>query len=336
MSELKPDVSSSSQIGVLLREARCRLGEDLQSAADALRIRPIYLQAIEDGRFGDLPGAVYAAGFVRSYADHLGLDGKEVVRRFKNEIADGLAKRSSLVFPSPVSEGRLPGIPMMLLGLLLAAAAYGGWYYLSSDKLRVAELVTPAPESVKPQVAEPPVAPAPPPVDSVVMPPEPAPPPTERTDMVPPADGEGDDVTPALPATSAAGNIERAPPPATKTKEEPPAAAPTVPAVPEDVGTAFVGRVYGQVNSGSRVTLRAIEDAWIQIREPNGDLLLARLLAKGDSYRVPDRPGLSLVTGNAGGLEVLVDGKAAPRLGQVGIVRRDVVLDADALMGAAR
>jgi len=63
---------------------------------------------------------------------------------------------------------------------------------------------------------------------------------------------------------------------------------------------------------------------------------LTRLLRAGDSYRVPDQPGLVLLTGNAGALEILVDGEVVPDLGEAGKVRRNVTLDPDLLrQGAA-
>ena len=58
---------------------------------------------------------------------------------------------------------------------------------------------------------------------------------------------------------------------------------------------------------------------------------MTRLLRRGESYDVPARPGLTLLTGNAGGLEITVDGKAIPALGPVGAVRRHVALDAEKL-----
>ncbi len=52
-----------------------------------------------------------------------------------------------------------------------------------------------------------------------------------------------------------------------------------------------------------------------------------RIFRPGDVYLVPNRPGLTLMTGNAGGLEVIVDGKMIAPLGPEGAVRRDIVLD---------
>ena len=54
------------------------------------------------------------------------------------------------------------------------------------------------------------------------------------------------------------------------------------------------------------------------------------MLKAGETYRVP-RSGLILRTGNAGALEVMVDGKPAPALGTLGTLRRNVTLEPDAL-----
>jgi cytoskeleton protein RodZ len=78
--------------------------------------------------------------------------------------------------------------------------------------------------------------------------------------------------------------------------------------------------------------LRAKSDSWVEVRDPQSNsLLVARLLRAGDVYNVPDKPGLRLVTGNAGGLVVLVDGASAPPLGKEGAVRRGIALDPDTL-----
>lgn len=80
--------------------------------------------------------------------------------------------------------------------------------------------------------------------------------------------------------------------------------------------------------------LNATDEVWLQIREGE-NALVTRILRKGDTYRVPNRSGLTLLTGNAGALEILVDGKPAPTLGPLGAVRRDVALDPQALLSGA-
>ena len=69
----------------------------------------------------------------------------------------------------------------------------------------------------------------------------------------------------------------------------------------------------------------------MQVRDNDGNVIWTRILRAGDSYRVPNRSGLTLLTGNAGALEVRVDGKAAPPLGAEGAVRRNIVLDPEKL-----
>ena len=98
-----PIAAPRDRVGYLLRMTREQRGQDLESVARALRIRHPYLVAIEEGRYRDLPGAPYASGFVRSYAEFLGLDATEILRRFREE-SGGLGGRTELVFPAPVSE----------------------------------------------------------------------------------------------------------------------------------------------------------------------------------------------------------------------------------------
>ena len=59
--------------GAMLRQQREALGLDLTDVAAALRIKPAYLEALEAGRPEELPGAVDAIGFIRAFADYLGL-----------------------------------------------------------------------------------------------------------------------------------------------------------------------------------------------------------------------------------------------------------------------
>jgi len=85
-NEEQQDVrENSGGVGALLKASRLRIGDDLRFVAETLHIRFIYLEAIEAGRYDDLPGVAYAIGFIRSYADYLGLDSDEVVRRYKAE-----------------------------------------------------------------------------------------------------------------------------------------------------------------------------------------------------------------------------------------------------------
>jgi len=79
--------------------------------------------------------------------------------------------------------------------------------------------------------------------------------------------------------------------------------------------------------SATRISIRALSDCWIQVRASDQSIVFSRVLKSGEIYKVPSRTGLSLRTGNAGALEIAVDGKTAPTIGGIGTLRRDVALD---------
>ena len=77
------------EIGTSLREARARRSIDLAQAEQATKIRARYLRALEDERFEQLPSPTYVKGFLRTYADYLGLDGQLYVDEFNSRFVAG-------------------------------------------------------------------------------------------------------------------------------------------------------------------------------------------------------------------------------------------------------
>lgn len=138
------EVTRQGEVGRLLRETRETMGVDLRAASDALCIRFAHLSAIEEGRYGDLPGPAYAVGFVRTYADYLRLDGEEIVRRFKEESA--IEPQNDLAFPTPVNEGGLPSGALLLAAVLLAGGVYGAWHFTVGGDRSVVEMIQDVPE----------------------------------------------------------------------------------------------------------------------------------------------------------------------------------------------
>ena len=76
-------------IGSSLREARLRQELDFPELEERTKIRPKYLRALEDERFDILPGADVRQGFLRSYAEALGLDGQPFVDEYNSRFAVG-------------------------------------------------------------------------------------------------------------------------------------------------------------------------------------------------------------------------------------------------------
>jgi cytoskeleton protein RodZ len=380
-----------------------------------LNIRYVYLQAIEDGEFNKLPGNAYAIGFLRSYAEYLGLDSGDLVTRFKAEVA-GLASQTQLVFPTPVPEGKVPGAALILVSVLFFGLAYGAWSFFSKEDGQVADLVPSVPARLQDLLAEEQagvnVAPTEPmsdaetgsaetalpdlsaaevepgaevgpatelepggevtssepdavepatlattpfetaPIESDAVPagsngaePETAGGATASADPTQPVETtapseSSDDIPVAAPAPEAGPAQQAAAPPALETPPATIATAPepqAIPAAPSTGETAvssgpLEAQVYGRGNVGTRIILRATQDSWVQVRDRNEDLLFTRVLRAGDSYQVPNQSGLTLLTGNAGGLEVEVDGTALGALGPVGTVRRNVALEPAGLL----
>jgi len=94
---------------------------------------------------------------------------------------------------------------------------------------------------------------------------------------------------------------------------------------------AATGQVHEPANTDARVVLRALDHSWIQITSLGGDYLRSRTLERGDVFLVPNRTDLELWTGNAGGIEVVLDGAVLAPLGEAGAVVREVPLDPPSL-----
>jgi hypothetical protein len=77
------------EIGNSLREARVRRGIDFAQAELATKIRGKYLRALEEEQFDVLPAETYVKGFLRTYAEYLGLDGQLYVDEFNSRFVSG-------------------------------------------------------------------------------------------------------------------------------------------------------------------------------------------------------------------------------------------------------
>jgi hypothetical protein len=77
------------EIGTSLREARQRRHVDFADAEHATKIRSKYLRALEDERFELLPSHTYVKGFLRTYAEYLGLDGQMYVDEYNSRYVIG-------------------------------------------------------------------------------------------------------------------------------------------------------------------------------------------------------------------------------------------------------
>ncbi|HTJ90385.1 MAG TPA: helix-turn-helix domain-containing protein [Acidocella sp.] len=329
-----PPATGAAQVGAALREVRERLGWKLDDVAEALRIRLPYLEAIERGDLAALPGPAYQTGFVRSYAQMLGLDPEEILRRFRAEGL-GRAPKAQLAFPAPVPDRGVPSGAIALVGVVVVLVGYGLWYHFTAHERHLALTVPSVPaELARLAVPRKPPA-APPPKPAAVSAPAPAT--VTASATTPPASSATTppESTPAATATTAAPSAATVP-------ANPSSPAATTPAAPAAMASAPAAPAANQPpappppdTAVQGEAILATADSWIQVRDATGTILFSKVLRAGQSWPVPQEAGLTMTTGNAGGTEIVTDGKPGAPLGATGVVLHHYLLTPSAAQHAA-
>jgi len=133
-------------VGEILRRTRVHYGQSLEEVEVVLRIRASQLEALEKGDVKQLPGRVYAIGFVRSYSEYLGLDGDKMVHLFKEQSVGKKAK-PDLSFPVPASESKVPNL-MIIGGSLFGFLVLVGFIAFAMFPERSKTEISPVPEEL--------------------------------------------------------------------------------------------------------------------------------------------------------------------------------------------
>ena len=261
-----PSPGDYPAIGEFLRAVREHKGQTLDELAKSTRIRRAYLLSIEDGDRSSLPSRPFAIGYVRSYAQALGIDGDAAAARFKREtpevaepfhdpigIAHDKPKRSPLI---------IAVIGLVLSGVVLWNVVQRATVQEDRDTGGMPAAAEPAPGAhptggpVAIGAATP--APASQGLPEAYLPPG-----------LPMADGS------KAPLVQASVN--------------PNAAAAQIP-------TVFTpkGAVYGApAGTNAVVVLQAIKPSSLIVRGGGGAVYFARQLAAGEAFRVPAGEGLT-------------------------------------------
>jgi cytoskeleton protein RodZ len=262
-----------------------------QIAADT-RISLHYLESLEEGRYGDLPGGMYNRAFLKAYCEILNLDQQEIMNRYEAETSppfDRQSKSKSQVSP----ERSLNLSPVLIWSVMLLISASGVFFsrkwianifspYFSRNP--VANLrYEPAPQSSTAAASS--ASPATPSATGN-LPPQPAPP------AVPAPEG----ITSPL-SSAAAPRVLPA------QKEAPPVPA-NVPAL--------------------RLNLQANDECWISVSS-DGRPVTRMTLERGTTQSFNAAEQLSIILGNAGGVHLTINGKAVKPLGKSGEVIKMII-----------
>ncbi len=275
-----------SELGAWLRESREAKGLSLAEAAAATHVRRTHLEAIEEGRRKELPDAVYLRGLVLTYGQYLEVDSDELRLLYTKEYGRSSRSGGRVDSHQPLSEplrGRGRLLMAVVLILLLLAAAAGLWWYWPDASEWGRSLLSQIREPMARPTATVSVrAPTTEPSTAVAVPAEAGP--TAAATSAPP-----ENVAAATP-TSAALPL---PTPSPSDTPIPPMPTPTA------TSTPIPGIWLGVQATGA---------AWIRVTV-DGAVAYEGTMAEGDAEVWFGAQSVTLLTGNAGGTSLTLNGE---------------------------
>ncbi len=287
-------------VGELLRRERLRQGLELPQVAERTRINLSYLEAIEAGDTDSLPGAFFYRAFVRQYARLLGLDEAHLEPALSElrEQAEAEQPRPMLqpppppydVPPMPTAGRRISGPKPSSIILLIAVIIGCSGIYALWQRTRRMEFTTPAPSQAETQT---------PPTKAQPLPQVPQAAPSTPSSAEAPKPSE----TPAAQPPVAAPPTQPS-----ETPKPPPQPPPPEPA-PADA------KLNIEITASDLVWISATADS----KKTTG------VLKPGQTRRLAADERASLFIGNAGGLEIRVNGKPIGPVGPHGQLRVVVI-----------
>ena len=283
LGEISPDVDTPLQtVGQVLSTARKRIGNDLALVAQRLKIRKVYLNALEESNFDLLPGRVYAVGFVRTYSQYLGLETSSLVERYKAEIVGFKGSEDIEVCLRPELERNFPKKTGLFVAFLLISLAYGAYHLQTAANQMLIEREVVIPAHLEAVISEQPV------------------------------EDTGPSLAQSESVLSAAGLV------LVSELNEP--VNNEIPAVyiQNAVQNLPAGETLGLINTNSRIMLRIHETTSVRIVGVNNKLFINRTLSPRDTYQAPNIAGMRIWATNSGAVELIVDGRPSGFLGARG------------------
>ena len=265
-------------IGTALRDARVTRNLSLAEVSALLRIREAHLEAIELEDFDQLPGNVYAIGFIRTYAQYLELNESDLIMRFKAaSVESGMA---DMVFEEEEETEQISGALKISLLVVGALVVYVLWLVAGTqnDGITVSTVVQTPAAPVEALAA---------PTPSAVVADEAA------------ASSAAAVETPATPRASdeaalAAATIER----------------------PADVQPN--AQLIDTTPAPSKVEIRATRRTWMRLENAQGRVLFSSVIDEGEGFELPDDMDYILATRDAGALTYFVNNQAVAPVGRRG------------------
>ena len=287
-----PPLLAGGDIGQALKAIREAKKLSLEEVADITRVRRAYLADIEAMRLDKLPSRPFTIGYIRAYAEALGVDGEAAVERFKSDEPD---LGEPLRAPIGVIQTSDPRVVAIVVAIIVILVAIVLWNVAQRSMIANAP---PSPTASAKSTAQAFAAQKQGPV-SLGMP---LPAPVEST--IPPAYE-----TPGLPTVNPDGTVTPSKLPLAK----PGIAADATPVDVTKLSPVFVpnGRIYGATAPQlSAVTVQALKSASLIVRGQDGQIYFARQFAAGEAFRVPQIAGLTATVSEPASFQVFVAGQS--------------------------
>ena len=144
---------SFRQIGADVNSARLAKGIQISELSQLLRISKHQLKSIEAGDFDSLPGPTYVAGYLRSFAQEVGLDGAALAQRYRALLGER-EKGPTYSFPVDTQRPQRSGAMLASIIVILAVAGYGVWYAVGRPDVLTAMTGEAQPETIAPPQIE--------------------------------------------------------------------------------------------------------------------------------------------------------------------------------------
>lgn len=141
------------EVGDILRRARLRKKISLDDIELAIRISKPHLVAIEEGRLESLPGRIYAQGFIRSYADYLGLNGEKILQLLRKQSGARIGpNRHAAVEEEIIEDHSIPSLRtwLMVSAALVIASSFTNDF--TKQQGHYLQMIPPVPKDLKDQV----------------------------------------------------------------------------------------------------------------------------------------------------------------------------------------
>lgn len=314
--------SAVRQIGKEFRRLRDVRGERIEDIAAYLDIKSTYLFGIEQGDLSVIPSKRQAKAMVRGYADYLGLDGPSIIEPMDPIIS---SLEGDVAPPEPRHFGRFDRTSAMILSGSVVLGMLVGWSWIGD--VNEFDLIAPpaTPDVVSLDADD---------VDAVAEQVVEAINAEDSASLLIDGDGElseeateaadallaelktaiaedGGVASESTEADAAGGALDAAALPVAVEEEDPANVLAALVAARGDGA-----HIYEAENTDARVIVRALNDVLVQVTSQSRDYVWTQTMKPQEMLLVPNRDDLELWTGDAGGIELLLDGTVLAPLGE--------------------